>query len=192
MDTEGHLLRVENLRVALDSGVTLVDDATFTVDRGEIVAVVGESGCGKSVTALATLGLLAPGLNIEGGRVIFDDVDLRAGGADAYAAIRGSGIGYVAQDALGSLDPTHTVDSHLREVVSRHEKLSASSLTARTRELLRQVQIADPDRVLKLYPHEISGGMAQRINIAIALAGRPRLIIADEPTTALDLSLIHI
>ena len=95
LDTQGHLLRVENLRVALDSGVTLVDDATFTVDKGEIVAVVGESGCGKSVTALATLGLLPPGLHIEGGTVIFDEVDLRAGGAAAYAAIRGSGIGYI-------------------------------------------------------------------------------------------------
>ena len=189
LDTQGHLLRVENLRVALDSGVTLVDDATFTVDKGEIVAVVGESGCGKSVTALATLGLLPPGLHIEGGTVIFDEVDLRAGGAAAYTAIRGSGIGYIAQDALGSLDPTHTVDSHLREVVARHETMSPSALKARTRELLQQVQIADPERVLKLYPHEISGGMAQRINIAIALAGRPRLIIADEPTTALDVTV---
>lgn len=189
LDTRGHLLRVENLRVALDSGVTLVDDATFTVDKGEIVAVVGESGCGKSVTALATLGLLPPGLHIEGGSVTFDEVDLLAGGKAAYAAIRGSGIGYVAQDALGSLDPTHTIDSHLREVVTRHEKMTASALKARTRELLQQVQIADPDRVLKLYPYEISGGMAQRINIAIALAGRPRLIIADEPTTALDVTV---
>lgn len=188
-DTAGHLLRVQNLRVALDSGVTLVDDATFTVDKGEIVAVVGESGCGKSVTALATLGLLPCGLHIEGGSVVFDGVDLRAGGASAYAAVRGSGIGYVAQDALGSLDPTHTIDSHLREVVARHEKVTASSLKARTRELLQQVQIADPERVLKLYPHEISGGMAQRVNIALALAGRPRLMIADEPTTALDVTV---
>ncbi|WP_315070590.1 dipeptide/oligopeptide/nickel ABC transporter permease/ATP-binding protein [uncultured Microbacterium sp.] len=189
LDTAGHLLRVENLRVVLDSGVTLVDDATFTVNQGEIVAVVGESGCGKSVTALATLGLLPPGLHIEGGTVEFDAVDLRAGGASAYAAVRGSGIGYVAQDALGSLDPTHTIDSHLREVVSRHKKLGAAALKARTRELLQQVQITDPDRVLKLYPFEISGGMAQRINIALALAGRPRLIIADEPTTALDVTV---
>lgn len=186
---EGHLLRVENLRVGLDSGVTLVDGATFSVDHGEIVAVVGESGCGKSVTALATLGLLPPGIHVEGGTVIFDGTDLRAGGKKAYDAIRGSGIGYVAQDALGSLDPTHTIDSHLREVVTRHEKMTSSKLKARTRELLEQVQIPDPERVLKLYPHEISGGMAQRINIAIALAGRPRLIIADEPTTALDVTV---
>ena len=189
LDTEGHLLQVQNLRVALGSGVTLVDDATFTVDRGEIVAVVGESGCGKSVTALATLGLLPPGLHIEGGRVVFDGVDLLAGGSAAYNQVRGSGLGYIAQDALGSLDPSHTVGSHLREVVSRHAKLSATRLKARTRELLQQVQITDPERVLKLYPHEISGGMAQRVNIAIALAGRPRLIIADEPTTALDVTV---
>lgn len=189
LDTVGHLLQVQNLRVALNSGVTLVDDATFTVDHGEIVAVVGESGCGKSVTALAALGLLPLGLHVEGGSVVFDGVDLIAGGPTAYASVRGSGIGYVAQDALGGLDPTHTIDSHLREVVSRHEKLPATQLRARTRELLRQVQITDAERVLKLYPHEISGGMAQRVNIAIALAGRPLLIIADEPTTALDVTV---
>jgi len=189
LDTAGHLLRVENLRVSLDSGVTLVDDATFTVNQGEIVAVVGESGCGKSVTALATLGLLPLGLHIAGGTVEFDGVDLRAGGTSAYASVRGNGIGYVAQDALGSLDPTHTINSHLREVVSRHQKLGAAALKARTRELLQQVQIGDPERVLKLYPFEISGGMAQRVNIALALAGRPRLIIADEPTTALDVTV---
>ena len=189
LDTKNHLLQVQNLRVSLDNGVTLVDDATFSVDQGEIVAVVGESGCGKSVTALATLGLLPPGLHVDGGSVIFDGVDLLAGGPEAYAAVRGRGIGYVAQDALGSLDPTHTIESHLREVIVRHEKLSPAELKERTQELLQQVQIADPARVLKLYPHEISGGMAQRVNIALALAGRPRLIIADEPTTALDVTV---
>jgi len=189
LDTNTHLLQVHNLHVSLDNGVTLVDDATFTVDQGEIVAVVGESGCGKSVTALATLGLLPPGLHVDGGSVVFDGVDLLAGGPSAYAAVRGRGIGYVAQDALGSLDPTHTIESHLREVIIRHEKLPSAKLKERTHELLQQVQIADPTRVLKLYPHEISGGMAQRVNIAIALAGRPRLIIADEPTTALDVTV---
>ncbi|BCW05716.1 dipeptide/oligopeptide/nickel ABC transporter permease/ATP-binding protein [Arthrobacter sp. NtRootA1] len=189
LDTKNHLLQVRNLRVSVDDGVTLVDDATFSVAQGEIVAVVGESGCGKSVTALGTLGLLPPGLHVDGGSVIFDGVDLLSRGAEAYAAVRGGGIGYVAQDALGSLDPTHTVEGHLREVILRHEKLSPAKLKQRTHELLQQVQIADPARVLKLYPHEISGGMAQRINIALALAGRPRLIIADEPTTALDVTV---
>ena len=189
LDTRNHLLQVRNLQVSLSNGVTLVDDATFSVNQGEIVAVVGESGCGKSVTALATLGLLPPGLHVDGGNVIFDGVDLTAGGPQAYAAVRGRGLGYVAQDALGSLDPTHTIESHLREVIIRHEKLSPGKLKERTHELLQQVQIPDPARVLKLYPHEISGGMAQRINIALALAGRPRLIIADEPTTALDVTV---
>jgi len=184
-----NLLSVRGLRVTLDSGVVLVSDATFSVGHGETVAVVGESGCGKSMTALATLGLLPEGVHADAGSVMFDGVDLLAGGAAAYAKVRGSQLGYVAQDALGSLDPTHTISSHLREVVSLHEKLSSADLRARTRELLEQVQIADPDRVLNLYPHEISGGMAQRVNIAIALAGRPRLIIADEPTTALDVTV---
>lgn len=189
LHTEGHLLQVHNLQVSLANEVRLVDDATFIVGQGEIVAVVGESGCGKSVTALATLGLLPPGLHVGGGSVVFDGVDLLAGGPQAYAAVRGRGIGYVAQDALGSLDPTHTIESHLREVILRHEKLSSPKLKERTQELLQQVQITDPGRVLKLYPHEISGGMAQRVNIALALAGRPRLIIADEPTTALDVTV---
>lgn len=189
-DTSGdHLLEVHDLRVVLDGGVALVDGASFTVDRGEVVAVVGESGCGKSVTALAVLGLLPHGLEVESGSVVFDGVDLTRGGPSAYSALRGSGIGYVAQDALGSLDPTHSIGSHLREVITRHEKLASAATRARAQELLAQVRIPDPDRVLALYPHEISGGMAQRVNIALALAGRPRLIVADEPTTALDVTV---
>ena len=184
-----HLLTVEGLRVALDDGTLLVSDATFSLDAGETLAVVGESGCGKSMTALAVLGLLPPGVHVASGRVLLDGVDLVAGGPQAYSKVRGSELGYVAQDALGSLDPTATVGAHLREVVIRHEKLASAALKARAVELLDQVQIPDPERVLRLYPHEISGGMAQRVNIALALAGRPRVLIADEPTTALDVTV---
>lgn len=186
------LLKVSGLEVSAvgrAGDVVLVDDATFTVMPGETVAIVGESGCGKSMTALALLGLLPEGTAATGGSVLFDGVELLSATPTLYRTIRGSGIAYIAQDALGSLDPTHTVGSHLEEVIRLHEKSSRDSRRQRSAELLRQVEIRDVERVLRSYPHEISGGMAQRINIAIALAGRPRLIIADEPTTALDVTV---
>ena len=182
------LLVVQNLEISSGSTV-LVDDASFTVRAGETVAIVGESGCGKTLTALAVLGLPPAGVQVTGGRVVFDGTDLTTGGAQAYRQVRGSGIAYVAQDALGSLDPTHSIGNHLLEVVQLHDKVSRSAARERAFELLAQVQIAGPERVYASYPHEISGGMAQRINIAIALAGRPKLLIADEPTTALDVTV---
>ncbi|MET7730391.1 dipeptide/oligopeptide/nickel ABC transporter permease/ATP-binding protein [Streptomyces sp. NPDC005402] len=191
-DPEDGLLRVRGLTVtASTSGenTTLVSDVTFSIGAGETVAVVGESGCGKSMTALALLGLLPDGVDVTGGGVFYRGTDLVAGGPRAYRAVRGSGIAYVAQDALGSLDPTHTVGSHLKEVVRRHERLSGPATRARAAELLHQVKLHNVDRVLASYPHEISGGMAQRVNIALALAGRPKLVIADEPTTALDVTV---
>ena len=185
------LLVVDGLSVTAGSepGTPLVSDVSFGVGPGQTVALVGESGCGKSVTALALLGLLPAGVSVSGGSVTFNGTDLAGGGPQAYRAIRGSGIGYVAQDALGSLDPTHTVGSHLLEVIRVHERLGRDATMARAVELLHQVKLTDTDRVLASYPHEISGGMAQRINIALALAGRPQLLIADEPTTALDVTV---
>ncbi|HEV7189029.1 MAG TPA: dipeptide/oligopeptide/nickel ABC transporter permease/ATP-binding protein [Blastococcus sp.] len=185
------LLVVDGLSVTAGSepGTPLVSDVSFGVGPGQTVALVGESGCGKSVTALALLGLLPAGVSVSGGSVTFNGTDLAGGGPQAYRAIRGSGIGYVAQDALGSLDPTHTVGSHLLEVIRVHERLGRAATMARAVELLHQVKLTDTDRVLASYPHEISGGMAQRINIALALAGRPQLLIADEPTTALDVTV---
>ena len=182
------LLVVRGLEISTGRTV-LVDDATFSIKAGETVAVVGESGCGKTLTALAVLGLAPEGVQVTGGQVVFDGVDLTVGGAAAYQRVRGSGIAYVAQDALGSLDPTHSVGSHLVEVIRVHDKVSKSAARSRADELLRQVRIAEPDRVFRAYPHEVSGGMAQRVNIAIALAGRPKLLVADEPTTALDVTV---
>ncbi|MEU2914800.1 dipeptide/oligopeptide/nickel ABC transporter permease/ATP-binding protein [Streptomyces massasporeus] len=186
------LLDVRGLTVTAgtaDRGTTLVSDVTFSIGTGETVALVGESGCGKSMTALAVLGLLPDGVHVTGGEVFHRGTDLVAGGPKAYRAVRGSGIAYVAQDALGSLDPTHTVGSHLKEVIRRHDRLSGPATRARAAELLQQVKLPNVDRVLASYPHEISGGMAQRVNIALALAGRPKLLIADEPTTALDVTV---
>ncbi|MEU6230614.1 oligopeptide/dipeptide ABC transporter ATP-binding protein, partial [Streptomyces sp. NPDC047042] len=191
-DPDGALLLVRGLTVtASTSGrdTTLVSDVSFGIGAGETVAVVGESGCGKSITALALLGLLPDGVDVTGGEVVYRGTDLVDGGPKAYRAVRGSGIAYVAQDALGSLDPTHTVGSHLKEVIRRHEPLSGPATRARAAELLHQVKLHNVERVLASYPHEISGGMAQRVNIALALAGRPKLVIADEPTTALDVTV---
>ncbi|MEU6229246.1 oligopeptide/dipeptide ABC transporter ATP-binding protein, partial [Streptomyces sp. NPDC047042] len=191
-DPDEDLLHVRGLTVTARTSaqdITLVSDVTFGIGAGETVAVVGESGCGKSMTALAVLGLLPDGVEVTGGEVVHRGTDLVAGGPKTYRAVRGSGIAYIAQDALGSLDPTHTIGSHLKEVVRRHERLSGPATRARAAELLHQVKLRDVDRVLASYPHEISGGMAQRVNIALALAGRPKLVIADEPTTALDVTV---
>lgn len=184
---DGALLSVRGL--AVTAHLTLVDDVSFDVLPGETVAVVGESGCGKTLTALAVLGLLPTGVAVSGGTVTFEGAGLVAGRAAGYDKVRGSGMAYVAQDALGSLDPTHTIGSHLLEVIACHEKLPKADARARALELLEQVRIPHPERVLNAYPHELSGGMAQRVNIALALAGRPRLLIADEPTTALDVTV---
>lgn len=186
------LLEVSHLSVtAVDRGVPLplVTGITFTVRRGETVALVGESGCGKSIAALGASGLLPPGVKVTSGDVRFDGIQLTPDDPRTYREVRGRGIGFVSQHAVASLDPTHTVGSHLREAIRRHEPLSRKAATVRALELLEQVKFAEPERVLASYPHELSGGMSQRASIALAIAGRPKLLIADEPTTALDVTL---
>lgn len=184
------LLDVRDLSVVVaDRSTPLITEVSFAIEQGETVALVGESGCGKSLTALAVLGLLPPGVRLSAGAVRFGQEHLNIDEPDTYRAVRGRGIGFVSQHALGSLDPTHTVGSHLREVIRRHEPMSRKAASTRALELLGQVKFAEPERVMASYPHELSGGMAQRANIAVAIAGRPRLLIADEPTTALDVSL---
>ena len=189
--TDPVLLDVRQLTIRLrdELRTPLVTDVSFTVRRGETVVLVGESGCGKSLTALAIIGQLPTAVEASGGSVTFEGADLIAGGPHAYASVRGRRIGYVSQHALASLDPTHTVGSHLREVVRKHEKVSRTAASDRSIELLQQVKFPDPERVMASYPHELSGGMAQRVSIAVAIAGRPDLLVADEPTTALDVTL---
>ncbi len=174
---------------APDGDRILVDDVRLSVAPGETVGLLGESGCGKSITALAILRLLPPGVAISGGRVSFGGQDITALPERAFTRLRGSGIGYVSQEPMSSLDPAYTVGAQLGEVVRRHDRGSRRAARARVRELLAQVRIPDPDTVAGKYPHELSGGMAQRVALAIALAGRPRLLIADEPTTALDVTV---
>ena len=190
--TSDALLDVSGLSVDVTdrSEVTaLVTEVSFSIEQGETVALVGESGCGKSLTALAVMGLLPPGVRMSAGSVRFGGAHLSPDAPDTYRAVRGRGIGFVSQHALMSLDPTHTVGSHLREVIRRHEPMSRKAAAKRALELLEQVRFAEPERVMASYPHELSGGMAQRANIALAISGRPQLLIADEPTTALDVTL---
>jgi peptide/nickel transport system permease protein len=189
VSTLGGLLQVRGLTVATTDGTPLVSDLSFSMQPGECLGLVGESGCGKSVTALSILGLLPGSLHVIEGSVSFEGVNLTRGGSRAYAAVRGSGIAYISQDPMSALDPTHTVGSHLDELLALHGKSTRAERADRSRRLLEQVRISDPERVLRAYPHQISGGMAQRVSIALALAGQPRLLIADEPTTALDVTV---
>lgn len=188
------LLRVRELSVGFgaDEPLTVVDRVSFDVGRGEILGIVGESGSGKTVTALATIGLLGRGGRVTGGNVVFEGQEIAgdaAGNKAAMKGVRGSGIAYISQEPLVALDPSFTVGFQIVEVVRRHEKMGRSAARARALELLASMRLPDPERVFRSYPHQISGGMAQRVVIAKALAGRPRLLIADEPTTALDVTV---
>jgi len=187
---EEPLLAVRDLTIGFgDRGaLTVVDSVSFDIAPGEVVGLVGESGSGKTVTALALLGLLGGSGRVTGGSIRFDGREL-AGDRKAFAEVRGSGIAYVSQEPMTALDPTVRVGAQLIEAVRHHDGCSRAVARRRALELLEAVRIREPERVLRSYPHEISGGMAQRVVIARALAGRPRLLIADEPTTALDVTV---
>jgi oligopeptide/dipeptide ABC transporter ATP-binding protein len=187
------LLEVEDLRVEFgtrEGAIRAVDGATWDVREGETVALVGESGCGKSATALAILRLLAhPAGRIVGGRVRFKGRDLLRLPAEEMRAIRGREIGMIFQEPMTSLNPTLTVGRQLTEGPEIHLGLRPAAARARAVELLALVGIAAPERRLGQYPHQFSGGMRQRIMIAMALACNPALVLADEPTTALDVTI---
>jgi peptide/nickel transport system ATP-binding protein len=189
----GPLLEVSDLSVVFrrrgQRDVRAVDGVSFTVDPGEVVGLVGESGCGKSVTALAITGLL-PSRGVEiGGQARFGGVDLLTLDPTRRRDMRGRDIALVFQDPISSLNPVVPLGIQVAEVLTRHRGMSRGAARKEAIELLDRVGIPDPNRRIKEYPHQLSGGMRQRALIAMAVACQPRLLIADEPTTALDVTI---
>jgi peptide/nickel transport system ATP-binding protein len=186
------LLQVDELRVEFPTRrgtLVAVDGVSFSIAPGEVLGVVGESGAGKSITGAAIIGLIDPPGRIGSGRILLGDRRIDNLAPEALRRVRGREIGAVFQDPLTSLNPLYTVGRQLVETITTHLDLSATAARARALELLNEVGIAAPERRIDQYPHQFSGGMRQRIVIALALAGNPKLIIADEPTTALDVSI---
>jgi oligopeptide/dipeptide ABC transporter ATP-binding protein len=186
------LLDVRDLRVVFrgeEGDVPAVRGVSLRIDAGETLALVGESGCGKSVTALALMRLLEANGRIEGGEIRFRGQDLRAVDDEGMRRIRGAQIGMVFQEPMTSLNPVFRIGDQIAEVLELHRGLPRREARRAAVELLRRVRIPDPERRVDQYPHELSGGMKQRVMIAIALACQPSLLIADEPTTALDVTI---
>jgi oligopeptide/dipeptide ABC transporter ATP-binding protein len=188
------VLEVQNLRVSFPAADSTrfypVDGVSFQLNRGETLALVGESGCGKSLTSLALLQLIpAPG-RIEPGSVIqLGDTDVLALRGEPLRRIRGRRIGMIFQDPMTSLNPVFSVGDQITEGILAHFKVSRSEARERALRLLNEVGISDPGERLRAYPHQLSGGMRQRVMIAIALAAEPEILVADEPTTALDVTV---
>ncbi len=186
------LLSIENLTVGFSTErgpVTAVRGVSLAVDAGETLCLVGESGCGKSVTCHAVLGLLPSNGRVTGGRILFEDRDLAAFSERELERLRGREVAMIFQDPLTALNPVHSIGKQLAEVLILHRGLSWDAAKAEVKRLLDRVRIPDAGRRLGEYPHQLSGGMNQRVAIAMAMACRPKLIIADEPTTALDVTI---
>lgn len=193
-------LSIEDLeiRFLLREGVVqAVNGINLSIPRGKVVALVGESGCGKSVTAKAILGLLPRQARITRGRILFASQEMKTPvdiaalpeNGDEIRSIRGRRISMIFQEPMASFSPVHTIGNQIAEVIRLHEKLKGRELRDRVIETLRLASIPSPERRLESYPHELSGGLRQRAMIAMALAARPELIVADEPTTALDVTI---
>jgi peptide/nickel transport system ATP-binding protein len=180
------LLSVDGLRLETGSGDALVDDLSFDIGGGEFLAVVGESGSGKTMAARAVIGLLPEGVRRAAGRIVLDGEDVGAASPRRLRALRGPAIGMVFQEPMVSLNPAMTIGAQMAEALTTHERLSRDETRRRLLAMLERVQIREPERALAAWPHEFSGGMRQRIMLASVMLLRPKLLIADEPTTALD------
>ncbi len=188
------LLEVKNLitqfKVDKTKIISAVDKVSFSIDEGETLAIVGESGSGKSVTALSVMQLVPnPPGHIEGGEIFFQGEDLLKKSAAQMREVRGNKISMIFQEPMTSLNPVYTIGEQITEAIRLHLKLSKKDAEARAVELLRKVEIPDAEKRLKTYPHQLSGGMRQRVMICMALSCSPKLLIADEPTTALDVTI---
>jgi peptide/nickel transport system ATP-binding protein len=185
------LLDVRNLSLYLDTAdgeVRILDDVSFTVERSTTVGMIGESGSGKSMTALAILGLLPPGARVEG-QICYQGGDLLTLSRADLARLRGSGISMIFQEPMTALDPVFTIGQQISQVLRSHQRMGRREARLRSVEMLDAVGIPDPERRFDEHPHQLSGGMRQRAMIAMALIGEPELLIADEPTTAVDITI---
>jgi peptide/nickel transport system ATP-binding protein len=184
-------VRDVSVQIRLSGGrrIQAVDRVSFDVGRGETLAVVGESGCGKTMLAMAILGLLPSGGEITSGAIVLDGEDLTTAAPGRLRDVRGASIGTIFQEPMASLNPVLTIGRQIGEVLERHEGISRRAARLRVVDLLGLVGIPDPSRRIDQFPHEMSGGMAQRVMIAMAVACGPRLLLADEPTTALDVTI---
>ncbi len=186
------LLEVDDLHITLQgdgAAFNAVENVSFEIGRGEAFGLVGESGCGKSITALAVMGLLRRPLSLGKGRIVLDGEEIQDASAARLRELRGSRIGMIFQEPMTALNPLSPVGRQIAEMFVLHQNASWNEAMDRAEDALRQVRVPSPERRIKDFPHQLSGGMRQRVMIAIALACRPDLLIADEPTTALDVTV---
>jgi ABC-type glutathione transport system ATPase component len=183
-----NLLSIQNLTVAVGAKA-LVNQVSFDVPQGKIVAIAGESGSGKTTIGLSILRLLAPPLSITQGSIVFEGQDLLGLSPESMRQCRGARIGMVFQEPLSALDPLFTIGQQIDEVLAAHTKLSKQERYKKVLDVLTEVELPEPQRAYKSYPHQLSGGMRQRAMVAQAIVGGPSLIIADEPTSSLDVTL---
>ncbi|KGR86353.1 MULTISPECIES: ABC transporter ATP-binding protein [Lysinibacillus] len=187
------MLEVKNLKTGFDIDGEIyhaVDDVSFSVKSGQIIGVVGESGCGKSVMSLSVMQLLPKGIGkITGGEIKFEGKNIENYSSDDMNKIRGKDISMIFQEPMTSLNPVFTIGSQIQEIILNHSKISKAEAKSKAIDLLKQVGIPRADQIVDEYPHQLSGGMRQRVMIAIAIACQPKLLIADEPTTALDVTV---